>query len=108
VAGQPRLLREDQDEALLRIAQESVANAVRHAQASEIQVLLTYKDESLSLRIQDDGQGFNMDDARNRVGHWGLRNMQERAHQIGAEWKITTAAGCGTEIEAIVPLAADK
>ena len=108
VAGQPRLLREDQDEALLRIAQESVANAVRHAQASEIQVLLTYEDESLSLRIQDDGQGFNMDDARNRVGHWGLRNMQERAHQIGAEWKITTAAGCGTEIEAIVPLAADK
>jgi signal transduction histidine kinase len=40
--------------------------------------------------------------------HWGLRNMQERAHQIGAQWNITTAARRWTEIEAIVPLAADK
>jgi len=71
-------------------------------------VLLAYDQESLSLRVQDDGQGFDLDDARHRVGHWGLRNMQERAHRIGAEWKITSAAGRGTGIEAIVPLAAGK
>jgi signal transduction histidine kinase len=101
-------LREEADEALLRIGQEAVANAVRHAQASEIRVLVTYEHDSLSLGIRDDGQGFKLDDARHLVGHWGLRNMQERAHQIGAQWKIITAGGRGTEIEAIVPLAAEK
>ena len=101
-------MREEVDEAVLRIGQEAVANAVRHAQASEIQVLLTYDDVSLSLRIRDDGQGFALDDARQRVGHWGLRNMQERGHQIGAKCKIKTAMGSGTEIEVIVLLAADK
>jgi signal transduction histidine kinase len=108
VAGQPRPLPEELEEAVLRIGQEAVANAVRHAQANEIQVSLTYADGSLSLRIQDDGQGFDLDDARTRVGHWGLRNMQDRAHQIGAQWKITTAAGRGTGIETIVPLAGDR
>jgi signal transduction histidine kinase len=81
VAGQSRPLREDVDEAVLRIGQEAVANAVRHAQASEIQVSLAYDDRSLRLRIQDDGQGFDLDDAGRRVGHWGLRNMQERAQK---------------------------
>jgi len=108
VSGQPRPLHGELEETVLRIGQEAVANAVRHAQASEIQVLLAYDQESLSLRVQDDGQGFDLDDARHRVGHWGLRNMQERAHRIGAEWKITSAAGRGTGIEAIVPLAAGK
>jgi signal transduction histidine kinase/ligand-binding sensor domain-containing protein len=108
VAGQSRPLREEVDEAVLRIGQEAVANAVRHAQASEIHVSLTYDDRSLSLRIRDDGQGFDLDGAGRRVGHWGLRNMQERAQKIGAEWKVASAAGRGTEIEAIVPLAADK
>jgi len=108
VAGQPRNLRHELEEAALRIGQEAAANAVRHAQASEIQVSLTYGDASLKLRIQDDGQGFDLDDARRRVGHWGLRNMQERAHRIGAQWKIATAAGRGTEIEAVFPLAGDK
>jgi signal transduction histidine kinase/ligand-binding sensor domain-containing protein len=108
VAGRPRRLREEVDEALLRIGQEAVANAVRHAQATEIQVCLFYEHGSAGLRIRDDGQGFNQDDARLLVGHWGLRNMQERAHHIGAQWNITTAAGCGTEIEAIVPLVAGR
>jgi signal transduction histidine kinase len=108
VAGQSRPLREEVDEAVLRIGQEAVANAVRHAQASEIQVSLTYGDRSLGLRIQDDGQGFNLEDAGRRVGHWGLRNMQERAQKVGAEWEVTSAAGRGTEIEAIVPLAAEE
>ena len=108
VAGRSRPLREEVDEAVLRIGQEAVANAVRHAQASEIHVSLTYDDRSLSLRIQDDGQGFDLDGAGRRVGHWGLRNMQERAQNIGAKWKVASAAGRGTEIEVIVPLAADK
>jgi len=106
VTGQPRPLPEEIDEALLRIGQEAVANAVRHAQASEIQVSLCYEGRSLRLHVQDDGRGFDLDEASRRVGHWGLRNMQERAHRIGAQWKISAAAARGTEIEASVPLSA--
>jgi signal transduction histidine kinase len=108
VAGQPRPVREDLEETVLRIGQEAVANAVRHAQATAIEVWLTYAEGSLTLRIQDDGQGFDLDDPARRVGHWGLRNMQERAHSIGAQWRITSAAGRGTGIETIVPLAGAK
>ena len=97
-------MREDVDEAVLRIAPEAVANAVRHAGASEIQVSLAYDDRSLRLRVEDDGQGFDLDAASRQVGHWGLRNMQERSHRIGAEWKLASAAGHGSVIEVFVPL----
>jgi signal transduction histidine kinase len=106
VSGHARPLREEVDEAMLRIGQEAVANAVRHAQATEILVTLAYDHRSVSLRVRDDGQGFDLQDDGRRVGHWGLRNMQERAQQIGAEWKVATGAGRGTEVETIVPLAA--
>ena len=108
VAGQHGPLREDLDETVLRIGQEAVANAVRHARASEIQVSLSYDDRSLRLRVKDDGQGFDLDEAGHRMGHWGLQNMRERAQRVGAEWKLSTAAGQGTEIEVIVPLPAVK
>ncbi|MGC9944958.1 MAG: two-component regulator propeller domain-containing protein [Bryobacteraceae bacterium] len=108
VAGQPRPVREEVEEAVLRIGQEAVANGVRHAHATEIEVWLAYDEGSLTLRIQDDGQGFDLNDPGRRVGHWGLRNMQERAHGIGAQWRITSAAGRGTGIETIVPLTGAK
>jgi signal transduction histidine kinase/ligand-binding sensor domain-containing protein len=108
VAGEPRPVREELEETVLRIGQEAVANAVRHAQATEIEVCVTYNENSLTLRIQDDGQGFDLEDPGRRVGHWGLRNMQERASSIGAQWKITSAAGRGTGIETIVPLTGAK
>lgn len=106
VTGQPRALREEVDETVLRIGQEAVANALRHARASEIEVSLAYEDRALGLRVKDDGLGFDPDEASRRMGHWGLRNMQERAHRIGAKWQLSSAAGHGTEIEVIVPLPA--
>ncbi|MGO4885208.1 MAG: hypothetical protein ACLP59_30950 [Bryobacteraceae bacterium] len=71
-------------------------------------MLLTYGDLSLNLHVQDNGHGFDPEDAGFRVGHWGLRNMQERAHRIGAEWRISSAAGRSTGVETVVPLTADK
>jgi signal transduction histidine kinase/ligand-binding sensor domain-containing protein len=108
VTGQPQSLGEEVDEAVLRIGQEAVANAVRHARASEIRVSLAYDQGSLRLRVRDDGQGFDLDEAGRRVGHWGLHNMKERAHRIGAEWRVTSADGGGTEIDALVRLSAGK
>lgn len=90
------------DQQLLRIAQEAVANAIRHAQATVIRVELTYADESVTLRVTDNGQGFDMArPAFTPEDHWGLANMQERADQIGADFRVVSAPGQGTEIEAI-------
>jgi signal transduction histidine kinase/ligand-binding sensor domain-containing protein len=108
VDGQPRASREEIDEAVLRIGQEAVANAVRHARANEIQVLLAYDSRFLRLRVQDDGQGFDLQEAGRLTGHWGLRNMQERAQRIGAQWKIETAAARGTVIETVVSTPEEK
>jgi len=107
VTGAPRPLREEVDEAVLRIGQEAVANAIRHANARKIDVSLAYEAESLRLYIADDGNGFDPD-AGSRSGHWGLRNMQERAERIGAQWKITSGTGRGTAVEAIVPAPPNK
>jgi signal transduction histidine kinase len=55
--------------------------------------------------MRDDGQGFDLEEASGKLGHWGLTIMRERARQIGAELKISTAPGHGTEIEIVVPVA---
>jgi len=104
VTGQPRPCSPDIEEELLRIAQEATNNANRHAQANEIRIALDYGAGSLTLSISDDGKGFDFEEGLRKTGHWGLKNMQERAAQIRGTCKITTAAGQGTQIEIRVPL----
>jgi signal transduction histidine kinase len=88
---------------LLRIAQEALANAVRHAQASTIHVDLTYTDSSVTLRVADDGTGFEQQASRSAT-HFGLDTMRERAEQMGGRFRLTTAAGLGTEVETTIPV----
>ena len=104
VSGQPRPCSPGVEEELLRIAQEATGNANRHAHASEIRVSLEYGVSSLVLSISDDGKGFDFEEGLRKSGHWGLKNMQERAAQIRGTCKITTAVGRGTQIEIRVPL----
>jgi signal transduction histidine kinase/ligand-binding sensor domain-containing protein len=80
------------------IGREAIANAVRHAEAGRIDVLLDYTDKEFRLTLQDDGQGFDLK-AENPSGHWGLHNMQERARNIGAAFDLETAPGKGTRIQ---------
>ena len=92
-------------EQLLRIVQEATRNAVRHGQATEINMDVAYLDADLiRVQMRDDGQGFDLEEASGKLGHWGLTIMRERARQIGAELKISTAPGHGTEIEIVVPV----
>jgi signal transduction histidine kinase len=89
---------------LLRIAQEAVVNATRHAEATHIRLELVYDEASVALRVVDNGRGF--DPAKpvfTPEDHWGLANMKERADQIGAQFRLTSSPGRGTEIETIVP-----
>jgi signal transduction histidine kinase len=108
VSGHPRPCSPDVEEELLRIAQEATNNAGRHAQASEIRIALEYGFRSLTLSISDDGRGFDLEEGYRKSGHWGLKNMQERAARIRGTCKITTAVGRGTKIEVRVPLAASS
>jgi signal transduction histidine kinase/ligand-binding sensor domain-containing protein len=105
VSGDPRPVEPDLEEELLRIAQEATNNAVQHAEATQIRIALNYGASSLLLSISDDGRGFDFDEASKKSGHWGLKNMPERAALIGGTCKISSAPGEGTRIEVRVPLA---
>jgi signal transduction histidine kinase len=90
---------------LLRIGQEAVNNAVKHAQAQRISVNLVFDARRVQLSIRDDGRGFDDQAAGNgQATHFGLIGMRERAEQIGGTLSIHSANGSGTEIVVDVPI----
>jgi len=88
---------------LLRIGQEAINNAVKHARANRIDVTLNFDTRSVQLGIRDDGRGFDPE-AQIADGHFGLIGMRERAEQIGAALTIDSAVERGTQIAVDVPL----
>jgi signal transduction histidine kinase len=93
------------DNQLLRIGQEAITNAVRHAQARRIHLEIAFESRVVKLRVEDDGCGF--DGNRSLVdedSHYGLTTMRERAEELGGTLSIVSAAGRGTSIEAVIPL----
>ncbi|MDH3752719.1 MAG: sensor histidine kinase [Acidimicrobiia bacterium] len=87
----------EQKLALYRIAQESLSNSLRHAHATRIAVSAAVDATGVVLEVIDDGDGF---DARTiQFGH-GLRNISERAVEVGVALDITTSAGSGTKVTA--------
>jgi signal transduction histidine kinase len=97
--GQPYSLPEASENNLLRIAQEALTNAVRHAHASTIYVFLAYRTGSVLLEIGDTGQGMS----GGEPAGFGVDGMRERARQIGGEIKILSDPGRGTRIMVTVP-----
>ena len=90
---------------LLRIGQEAINNAVKHAHAQRIFVNLVFDVKRVQLIVRDDGRGFNYQTARNgKEGHFGLVGMRERAEQIGGTLSIQSTDGSGTEVVADVPI----
>jgi PAS domain S-box-containing protein len=96
--GMPRPLPPDVADHLLRVGQEALTNALRHAQAREVGVELSFAGEELRLCVTDDGRGFAME-ARPRKGGFGLTGMQERAGLIGAQLSVDSQPGSGTRVE---------
>lgn len=88
---------------LLRIGQEAINNAVKHARANRIDVTLNFDTRSVQLSIRDDGRSFDPK-AHIADGHFGLIGMRERAEQIGAVLTIDSAVERGTQIAVDVPL----
>jgi signal transduction histidine kinase len=88
---------------LLRIAQEAITNAVKHANPENILIKLQYQDDRVILRIRDDGAGFVPGTISTSVGHFGLQGMQVRAQKIGATVSVESKVGEGTCIEIVIP-----
>jgi signal transduction histidine kinase len=87
--------------ALVGIAREALHNVAKHAGAAHVDLVLEVGAAAVTLRIADDGRGF--DPAAPRPGHFGLRAMRERAESVGASLEVTSAAGQGTRIRVRVP-----
>ncbi|NDJ84708.1 MAG: response regulator [Chloroflexi bacterium] len=83
--------------ALYRIAQEALNNISKHAQASQVEINATYQQDTVSLSICDDGEGFDV--SATNPSSLGLKIMQERAHEINATITIDSTPGRGTCIE---------
>jgi len=96
----------DMDQALVdavfRIAQESLTNAMRHAQASRLGISLTLREDGLHLTVHDDGKGFEPARAV-RPRSFGLRGMEERVRSLGGAFHVTSAPGAGTTVSVHMP-----
>ncbi|XRQ15017.1 sensor histidine kinase [Actinomadura welshii] len=99
VTGTVETLHDELDAALLRIAQEALANADRHAHADRIGVTLSYMDDEVTLDIRDDGRGFTRP-----TSGFGLTGMRERAERVAGSLEIESEPGRGTAVSARVPL----
>jgi two-component system vancomycin resistance sensor histidine kinase VraS len=91
-----------EEDHLFRIAQEALSNTLRHAKANEVELLLIERDQQAILRIQDNGLGFDVEDDKSTS--YGLRNIAERAVEIGCTYKIVSVPNVGTIVEVKVPL----
>lgn len=89
---------------LLRIGQEAINNALRHAQASRLDLALRFEPDKLCFSVRDDGRGFIYQPDQDGHGHFGLVGMRERAERIGGRFTISSRPQQGTEIMVEVPL----
>ena len=81
---------------LLRIAQEAIINAVKHAGGRTIEVTLQVLPDVLRIAVRDDGAGFVPGDSA--TDHFGLVGMKERAKEIGADLRVTSQPRMGTTV----------
>lgn len=104
LTGGPRPLPLRLEVGLYRIAQEALANAERHANASRAVLSLTMLPEKLHLSVGDDGQGFNPQQVPE--GRFGLKGLNERARLLGGWLAIESSPGKGSKIKVTIPLPA--
>ncbi|MGW0185703.1 sensor histidine kinase [Streptomyces sp. NPDC003362] len=106
VTGTEEPLHEEVAATLLRIAQEALTNAAKHADATRAGVTLSYMGDEVTLDIRDDGRGFDPGTVPPRTGTrgFGLHGMRARAERIAGTVAVESEAGQGTAISARVPL----
>jgi ligand-binding sensor domain-containing protein/signal transduction histidine kinase len=104
ISGEPFPLNQSTTHELLMIAREGLYNSIRHAQPNKIRLTVEFEPEKCTLRIADDGCGFDVDVLSHAPqNHYGLLGMRERAERIGGRFTLLSAIGVGTEITVEVP-----
>ncbi len=100
IRGEDTIPRADSDTEIMlyRIIQESVNNAIKHADADEIEIVFAYEQNRLMISIKDDGEGFDVSETLAKSQGLGLNSMRERVALIGGEMKIESTLGKGTEL----------
>lgn len=89
---------------LLLVVQEALLNALYHAKPRRIDVALTASGDELSVRVGDDGVGFEVGRRPGlESGHFGMQGMQERVARLGGSWQVASAPGAGTTVTVRVP-----
>ncbi|MFD8573537.1 GAF domain-containing sensor histidine kinase [Streptomyces sp. NPDC057694] len=101
--GGIRALPAAQEEAMLRVAQEALHNALRHSGAARVEVTLHKHGAGALLRVTDDGSGFDPQGIRRAGRHLGLVSMRDRASGAGGRLTVESEPGKGTTIEMEVP-----
>jgi signal transduction histidine kinase len=94
---------ESRDHEVLRIAQEAIGNALRHAGANRVSVRLAASNGGVALEVTDDGVGFDPANPALRARRLGLTSMEERAARIGARLEIDSGSGRGTAVRLEAP-----
>jgi len=103
--GTPRAYPAGLEDQLLKIGREAIVNAARHADADRIAIELESSDSALTLRVIDNGRGFDPSAAAtDGTPHYGLTSMRERAEDVGGHFTIESVEGQGTRVETTVPL----
>jgi signal transduction histidine kinase len=91
------------EHAVLRVAQEALANALKHSDAGQVRLELRAEDGQVAVSVTDDGLGFDPDgDGSTRAG-LGLRLMRERVEELGGSIRVDSATGRGTSVRVLIP-----
>lgn len=107
ITGRPRRFAPVIENNLLRVGQEAITNAVRHARAKNIKVTLDFGERQFRLLVCDDGKGFDPAEPPPSPGGFGLLGMRERAKELKGDWQVRSRPDSGTEIILAVPLSGE-
>ena len=103
-SGQPHSIDPLIRDEIYSIGREALVNAFRHSCAKRVEVEIEYSRTQFEVMIRDDGCGMDFEMLTNgREGHWGLLGMRERADKIGADLRVFSRIGAGTEVILSVP-----
>jgi signal transduction histidine kinase len=104
VEGRPKTVPPAIQEQICLIGREALINALRHSDATSIEVEVQYLRRRVRVVVRDNGCGFDAKVVRaGRDPYWGLLGMRERAESMGAQLQIWSRPGAGTEVEVSVP-----
>ena len=112
--GKPRVLRPEIEVALLRTAQEALANVAKHAHAGRVGLTLSYMEDLITLDVRDDGVGFATVNGtgpsrpRDAEGGFGLAAMRQRVQGIAGTLEVESEPNAGTAISAAIPAVGDR